>query len=373
MTSHTGRIERYLGHSLLREASVNLRIVYSSYLSLPRVNRLMRAAETWLRHIPTDSVADNLRSAPSLARAIGMTSCGLAHLSDEKVPIVSAGGPLWGMAGLIASRVLQSPFVFDFEDYFPTWESMRRVCATGIQETLIEAADLVICASESLEQYARHASATTTSLVPNGFDPALYFPRDRDRSRLQLGLPLDRHVLCYAGNLLPRSGILELVRAVALLKKRGTATVLVVLGRGPLAESVLRLASNLDLGDSVFLKQVQHREVALFLGASDVLLAPYLRDRRTDFLLVPVKLAEYMACGRPIVISDVGEIRRVVIDGEMGLLSKPGMPSDIADKVQMILDNPELARSMSLKALHRSRCFAWPSLARRLAQQLRTL
>jgi len=302
-----------------------------------------------------------------------MTSCSLTHLPDEKAPVVSVSGPLWGMAGLIASRVLQRPFVFDLSDYFPTWESMRRVCATGIQETLIEAADLVLCASENLEQYARSARAATTLLIPNGFDPNLHFPRDRDRSRSQLGLPTHRHILCYAGNLLPRSGVLELVQAVGRLKERGVATLLVVLGQGPLAESALRLASRLGLADTMVLKQVHYRDVPLFLGAADVLLAPYLKDRRTDFLMVPQKLAEYMACGRPIVVSDVGEIRRVVIDGETGLLSKPGVPDDIADKIESILSKPQLARSMSLKALQKSRCYAWPNLAARLTRQLQAL
>jgi len=189
----------------------------------------------------------------------------------------------------------------------------------------------------------RDAGAAMTFLLPNGFDPTLHFPRDKDRSRSLLGLPICRHILCYAGNLLPRSGVLELVQAVGRLKERGVSTLFIVLGQGPWGERVLRLASQLGLVDSVLLKQVHYNDVLLFLGAADVLLAPYLRDRRTDFLMVPQKLAEYMACGRPIVVSDVGEIRRVMIDSETGLLSKPGNPEDIADKIQSVLNNPQLA------------------------------
>jgi 2-deoxystreptamine N-acetyl-D-glucosaminyltransferase/2-deoxystreptamine glucosyltransferase len=125
------------------------------------------------------------------------------------------------------------------------------------------------------------------------------------------------HVL-YAGRLSPEKGVLELVEAA-----RGLS--LVIAGDGPLRERVPGA-----------LGWVAHDELLRLYGRAAVVACPSHREG------YGIACAEAMAHGRPVVASDVGGLRDLVVDGETGLLVPPGDVAALRAALERLLADPEL-------------------------------
>ena len=84
-----------------------------------------------------------------------------------------------------------------------------------------------------------------------------------------------------------------------------------------------------------------HGEVAALIQTFDVALAPYPRPDHV-FYFSPLKLFEYMACGVPVVATNLGQISEVVRDGETGLLCPPGDHEALVAACERLLEDPDL-------------------------------
>lgn len=94
----------------------------------------------------------------------------------------------------------------------------------------------------------------------------------------------------------------------------------------------------------IFTGFVKHEEVPKYISAADVAVAPYnpkgLRDmEKYGFYFSPIKIFEYMACGKPVVASDLEIIRDIINENRCGLLAKPGNVEDFSEKIRMLIDD----------------------------------
>jgi sugar transferase (PEP-CTERM/EpsH1 system associated) len=130
-----------------------------------------------------------------------------------------------------------------------------------------------------------------------------------------------------------------LLRAVPLIAEAHPGFSLDIVGDGPERQGLERLRSELGLERSVRL--LGHREdVAPLLAAADVFLLTSTSEG------LALTLLEAMASGLPVVATDVGGNREVVVHGETGFLVPSGSPSAVAEATGRLLKNPELARAM---------------------------
>jgi len=192
--------------------------------------------------------------------------------------------------------------------------------------TAIDASASVICRSGDLAKRLEAAGIAPEKLrvIYNGVDPAIFFPRDRSEARGALGLKEEASSLLFVGNLLPVKDPLFLLRAHAGLNIARTEAGLPpvrlrVIGEGPL-EGAMRNEARI-LGTSVdveFLGRRNSNEVALWMNASDVLCLASINEGFPNVLL------EAMACGLPIVSTDVGGIREKIHSPERGELVPRG-------------------------------------------------
>jgi glycosyltransferase involved in cell wall biosynthesis len=95
----------------------------------------------------------------------------------------------------------------------------------------------------------------------------------------------------------------------------------------------------------IFTDLVPYNEVPSYLNACDILAAPYnpsayAETRKFGFFYSPIKLFEYMACGRPIVTSSCGSIPTIIRDKTTGCLFEPGNIEDLANAILFLLDEP---------------------------------
>jgi N-acetylglucosaminyl-diphospho-decaprenol L-rhamnosyltransferase len=167
------------------------------------------------------------------------------------------------------------------------------------------------------------------------------------------GIPAGRVVL-YAGSFFDNEGVPTLLAAAPdILARRPDAHIVIVGGHPAEAlEELKRSAASLDVSDRVHFPGVRPSlDMPRWFRAADVLVAP-----KADHVLnragVPTKLVEYLASGRPVVASAVGDIPDLVADRVEALLVPPGRPDALAAAVGELLDDPDLARRLGEAGRH---------------------
>lgn len=162
--------------------------------------------------------------------------------------------------------------------------------------------------------------AARLTVLRNGVDLQKFHPCDRVAARQKLGW--QSRTLLMVGRLDAAKGH-EL--AIESLKELPPDHVLVVIGDGPQRAALERRAERLGVVSRVsFSGSRPHRELALYYGAADVLLLPSEREGMPNVLL------ESLACGTPVVASDVGGVREIVSVPEAGVVLRERTPAAIA-------------------------------------------
>nr|WP_036555760.1 D-inositol-3-phosphate glycosyltransferase [Nocardioides insulae] len=238
------------------------------------------------------------------------------------------------------------------------------------EEQVVSAADTLIAntdleARQLIELYA--ASPHAVEVVHPGVDLSLFRPQDKAAVRAELGLPLDAHVLLFAGRIQPLKAPDVLLRAVhALLARRpGLRSQLVVpIVGGPSGtgldrpESLAALAVDLGISDVVrFVPPVSQAELARWYAAATLVAVPSYNE---SFGLVAV---EAQATGTPVVAAAVGGLPTAVRHERSGLLVDGHDPQRWADSLTRIIGDDRLRLSLEAGALEHARDFSWEATA----------
>lgn len=209
--------------------------------------------------------------------------------------------------------------------------------------------------------------------LPPGVDEKTFHPDSGgDTVRARLGLS-DRPVVVCVSRLVPRKGQDTLILAMPAILARVPDAVLLIVGGGPYADALRRLAAETGVGDSVrFTGAVPWEELPAHHGAGDVFAMP-CRTRRggLDVEGLGIVYLEASATGLPVVAGDSGGAPDAVLDGETGWVVRGGSPEDSAERIVALLEDPELRRRMG----ERGRAWVeekwrWDLLARELGALL---
>ena len=220
--------------------------------------------------------------------------------------------------------------------------SLRR-----INEGVFQLAKLIIVPTEGMKQYLTKifpGITQKTFVVANGVDQEIYRPRNLAEAQKQLKLSPEAKYVSYVGHFYPGRGLEILVESFLEVVKQVPNARLLLVGDGPLRKTLEKKVRQLGIEQYVFFKGFQPpTKAALYIAASEICVAPF--ERRYQRVEVsPLKLYSYMACARPVVISDIpieckglSEAARVV---------PPEDPDALAEAVIDLLNHPEEARRM---------------------------
>ncbi|MFJ8716695.1 glycosyltransferase family 4 protein [Streptomyces violaceus] len=195
------------------------------------------------------------------------------------------------------------------------------------------------------------AAARMRRLAP-GVDAAVFqgsgAAAARVRERYGLG---DRPVVLCAARLVPRKGQDTLIRALRLVRRTVPDAVLLLVGDGPHARALRRLAAEEGLaGAVVFAGGHPHEDMPGFYAAAQVFAMP-CRTRRAGMEVegLGIVFLEAAAAGLPVVVGDSGGAPDTVRDGETGFLADGRDVPALADRLALLLGDPELAGDMGRK------------------------
>jgi glycosyltransferase involved in cell wall biosynthesis len=166
-------------------------------------------------------------------------------------------------------------------------------------------------------------------VLRNGVDLELFRPMPREEARRKLGLGAGSVVLSV-GNLVPAKGHDLVIRATATLPN----VTCVIVGEGSERRTLADLAGALGASDRVrFLPVVPQEELAAIYSAADVLALGSMREGWPNVLL------EAMACGTPVVATDVGGVREIVTREDVGRVVASRDQADFATALRGMIES----------------------------------
>ena len=157
-------------------------------------------------------------------------------------------------------------------------------------------------------------------------------------------------VMIYVGGLSEERGILELIKATHEASKVHPEVKLVIIGEfrtKNFRDICIEYVRSNGLGDNVeFLGYVPHKEVPEYINASNVGTALFHPTRRFAKTAYPIKLFEYMICGKPVLVSNLPAIRKIIEESECGLLVDPMNIYEVAKAIIFMLEHPQDTKAM---------------------------
>ena len=278
---------------------------------------------------------------------------------------------LSGMVGATLSREWRAPHVTTFHTLAKTKMRARPgerepQLRQDIEGHVMSVADgIVVSTDEERQDVVRHYDAPPRNVhvIPAGVNLDMFQPVNQAQARAELGIREKRMIL-YVGRIEPLKGIDILLRAVPMLEYGQDLRVLVVGGNPGNDAELDRLKSmtvELGIEDSVtFTGSVPQSTLPVYYSAADVFVLP---SHSESFGLAPL---EAMACGTPVVVSRVGGMKTFVNSGENGYLVPWRCPESFAQRLDVLLANPELRDAMGQAARRKALSMGWDSVADRM-------
>ena len=262
-------------------------------------------------------------------------------------------------AGVVASLVTGRPLFLEYNGsevwVGRHWDRVSNLDLLERYERLnLAAATRIFVVSEVDRMNLEQAGVAAEKIIvnSNGVDTEVFHPNVGGAAvRTELGLGHEEQLVGFVGSFGPWHGVLVLAEAIRMISAALPLKFLLV-GDGALQGEMKRmLGKETEQGRVIFKGGVSHKEVPALLDACDILVSPHIPlAAGADFFGSPTKLFEYMAMGKGIVATRLGQIGEVLTDGETALLVEPGNAHELRDAILHLAEARELRETLGARA-----------------------
>ena len=267
------------------------------------------------------------------------------------------------LPAVVASYITNKPLHYEWDD----WEEKiwYESCGRGLHSRFIGLsfkvlerwlpvlADSVSCASKHLKDLTHRFGVRKDFIfdAPVGADIEKFSP-GLDAGRIKRKFNIKAELVLYIGQLHGAQYVDLLLKAVDQVHRKRPEVTFMIVGEGFFEKRLKKLAVELGLdGKVIFTGAVPHDDIPYYIAASDVCVASF-KDTQVTRCKSPLKIVEYLAGGKPIVASNVGEVRKMV--GGAGVLVEPGNWQALAEGILQLLQDKSLCRKLSARARSRA-------------------
>ncbi|MGB7873956.1 MAG: glycosyltransferase [Anaerolineales bacterium] len=233
-------------------------------------------------------------------------------------------------------------------------------------------------AEQTQLQYLYKASKSKISIIPPGVDTGHFYPIPMDEAREYIGADPDNKLILFVGRIEPLKGLETLIRAISWHRTFNPGQVtLAIIGGEPDASPqemsaemtrIQQLCDDLCMGRMVvFLGKRAQDTLPYYYSAADVLVMP---SHYESFGMVAL---EAMACGTPVIASQVGGLAFLIQDGETGYLIPDQDPKALCEKLMILLSDPHQRQTMGLRAAEYAKDYAWANVAAQIMDVYKSL
>ena len=280
--------------------------------------------------------------------------------------VIAASNHITAIPSLIAAKRLGIPFYYEVRGLWeitrvsrePEFEKKPAYTVQVLLETLAakHATHVFTLTSPMINELVRRGvEEESISLVPNSCSPENLIPQQRDMKLVEkLNIPADVPVIGYIGTFVQYEGLDDLAEACAILKLKGVPFRLLLVGNenasgqevGPITAKISELATTYGFSDWLIMPgRIPFEEVESYYSLIDI--APFPRKPQPVCELVsPMKPLEALAMKKAVLVSSVQALKEMVVEEKTGLVFEKGNISDLADKLQLLIDNKGLRQTL---------------------------
>jgi glycosyltransferase involved in cell wall biosynthesis len=305
-----------------------------------------KVVRTWLWPLPNRKSYERMLNYASFCISASITGM---FVSKPDVVIGTSPQLLVGLAAWWISRIKSAPFVFEVRDLWP--ESLSAVgmgdrsllhsVLGKIAGFLYEHSQHIVVVTPAFKDHLIKywkVPAEKISVVQNGVETELFRPGNPDQDLRKRWDAEGKFVVCYIGTMGWAHGLDSLVHAAKLL--RNSPVVFVLVGEGADKERIVDLAKAKDLNNIRVLGQQPRDQIPNYIASSDACLVLL---KKTDVFktVIPTKMLEFMACGRPVILGVEGQARDILNEAQAGVSIEPEDPADLAEAVVFLAKDAE--------------------------------
>ena len=285
-------------------------------------------------------------------------------VKKHRFDIIYARNTMIGVVGFLINNVWKSKLVFEvngisldelrlIENQSST-ENKRfkyvKIKLLGYLEIFItKRADAVIVVTQGIKDYLINNGVDKNKVwvIENGANIELFIPIKNsnvvDELRNRLRINDDENVVVFIGNLAPWQGVEYLIHAAPLIIEKMQKTKFLIVGEGMIKQNLMALCRALNVESNfIFTGMVRYEDVPKYINISDVGIVPFIKDR----VCSPIKLFEYLSSGKPVVSSNIENIREILNKSKAGILVTPEDPTELSYAIIKLLKDKQLREQM---------------------------
>ncbi len=291
----------------------------------------------------------------------------------------------------LAAGVLKSKWNLPVVHMFHTLGLMKQRVARNAEEAeggyrirgekeVIRLSDRIVAATPAEMaqlQWLYHADGAKIEIIPPGVELSRFYPIPEDEAKEYVGLRPCDQMLLFVGRIEPLKGIDTLMKAIAIMRGQGVDVCLAVIGGETDTslecenEEMVRLKAireEIGLADLVaFLGKRSQDTLPYYYSAADAVVVP---SHYESFGMVAL---EALACGAPVVASEVGGLAYLIQDGVTGFTVPSDDPQALAEKLTVLLKDRDLREQMCKNAVEFVQNYSWRKIAARVAELYRSV
>ena len=232
------------------------------------------------------------------------------------------------------------------------FRNVRVKLSDWVEIFVAKKADAVIVVAQGIKDILikRGVDENKIFVIPNGANIDLFRPiKDPaiNELRHRYSINEEDHVITFVGNFEWYHGIEYLIRSAPLILNTFPNTKFLIVGDGPIRKELENLVKNMNLFDKIiFTGRAPYEMVPLYINMADVCVAPFTRARNERIGLSPLKIYEYLACGKPVIASDIKGVGDLLRHSNAGIAVTPEDPVELANAIIKLLKDEELRRQM---------------------------
>ena len=289
---------------------------------------------------------------------------GMAAIELKKswgIPIIN----MFHTLGVMKNRVAQSPNEIEGE---------YRIDG---ERVVIKAVDKIIAATQA--EYAQllwlyQADVNKIMVIPPGVDVGRFYPIPSDEAKEYIGVPPCGRVLLFVGRIEPLKGLDVLIEAISIMRQKD------VLKENPFCLTIIGgEAEDSTDDDNIEMSRIKElsekyglMDLVTFLGKKSQDSLPYYYSA-AEAVVVPSQYESFgmvaleaMACGTPVVASQIGGLPYIVQDGITGFTVPVDDPQELASRLISLIQDPALRDRMGKQAVQVAQDYAWDKIASKL-------
>lgn len=275
------------------------------------------------------------------------------HINTKKISFIYERFAFFSWTGMLLAKRLKAPLFLEvnYTTHTPLVRKRTNILmplARYIENEVLNSADAIFVVSSFLKKQLIElgVSEKKIHLTVNAVDKDIFGVNYNSVEIKDKYCLRDTIVIGYVGGFYHWHELDLLLKAVKTVEREKNNLSLLLIGEGPDKSKLKDLYKKMGMHSKLIMPgEVEHKELPKYLNAMDICILP-----DTNNYCSPVKIFEYMAMGKPVIAPELDNIRDIIVDKINGILFKPKDYVELGNALELLLENKELYRKISVAA-----------------------